>query len=121
MGTTLFDFMASIFNAKLSPALVMHTFLIRVLNRDLSVLLDMLLDNETHFLRYLLRFIHYYLDRRLTTDSLKGLNIEEESDLLCVLQHLRMKVESAFNSNLFPYNTKPLLKALSSLEQFMSF
>ncbi|GAB0096053.1 Protein lines [Sergentomyia squamirostris] len=105
--------------AMLNPVFTFLEFL-KMINNSSSLLLDLLISNETCFLLYLLRFLKYI---RLNWDmfvtscqrSTVGNNCLDSA--VGVLKRLRLQIQRLVSMARFPYDIAPVLRLLDSCEQ----
>ncbi|CAG9789985.1 unnamed protein product [Diatraea saccharalis] len=93
---------------------------LKVVSHDSDVLLDYLVNNETCFLLYLLRFLKYvrrnwpkFLETCQQTDSGGTRGLDET---MRVLIRLRLQISRLVSKSLFPYNIGPVLRLLEVCE-----
>ncbi|XP_020285056.1 protein lines [Pseudomyrmex gracilis] len=98
----------------LSPTLTFVQF-IHTVTHDSSVLLDLLVSNETCFLLYLLRFLKYV--RRNWAEFVACCGGELDNTM-GVLVRLKMSIDRLVKKALFPYNINPVLRLLEKCESF---
>ena len=96
----------------LSPTLTFMQFL-RAISHEPSVLVDLLLGNETCFLLYLLRFLKYIRRNWPEFVSCCG---RELDNTMTVLIRLRLLIDRFVAETLFNYNIGPILRLLEKCE-----
>lgn len=104
----------------LNPVFSFIEFL-RIVGHASDILLDYLMNNETCFLLYLLRFLKYVRrnwSKFVTSccDSSVNTRDNELDNTMTVLIRLKMLINRLVASNLFPYNINPVLRLLEVCE-----
>lgn len=104
----------------LNPVFSFIEFL-RIVSHDSDILLDYLINNETCFLLYLLRFLKYIRRNwskfvNSCCDSSTTSRDNELDNTMTVLIRLKMQINRLVASNLFPYNINPVLRLLEVCE-----
>ncbi|KAL1517230.1 hypothetical protein ABEB36_001022 [Hypothenemus hampei] len=99
-----------------------HSFIefLKIVNHESDVLLDYLVDSETCFLLYLLRFLKFIrrnwakFVRSCSEGNTRRNN--ELDDTMTVLIRLKMQINRLVSRDLFPYNISPILRLLTVCE-----
>ncbi|GJQ77805.1 lin [Trypoxylus dichotomus] len=104
----------------LNPVFSFIEFL-RIVSHDSDILLDYLINNETCFLLYLLRFLKYVRRNwskfvNSCCDSSATTRDNELDNTMTVLIRLKMQINRLVAGNLFPYNINPVLRLLEVCE-----
>ncbi|KRT82597.1 hypothetical protein AMK59_4290 [Oryctes borbonicus] len=104
----------------LNPVFSFIEFL-RIVSHDNDILLDYLINNETCFLLYLLRFLKYVRRNwskfvNSCCDSSATTRDNELDNTMTVLIRLKMQINRLVAGNLFPYNINPVLRLLEVCE-----
>lgn len=104
----------------LNPVLSFIEFL-RIVSHDSDILLDYLINNETCFLLYLLRFLKYIRRNwskfvNSCCDSSATSRDNELDNTMTILIRLKMQINRLVAGNLFPYNINPVLRLLEVCE-----
>lgn len=94
---------------------------LNVVSHDSDVLLDYLINNETCFLLYLLRFLKY--TRRnwskfvgSCSEASANTRTNQLDNTMTVLIRLKIQITRLVSKDLFPYNISPILRLLEVCE-----
>nr|XP_022905079.1 protein lines [Onthophagus taurus] len=105
----------------LNPVYSFVKFL-NIVGHDSDILLDFLINNETCFLLYLLRFLKYVKRNwpKFLSSCSECSSSPRENELdntMGVLLRLRKQIKRLVDSNLFPYNIEPVFRLLDSCKR----